>query len=97
MAETIREVMTHYDRLRAEWIKSFGNETGFDKWFTNKMFSLGLTKDLAKKTKTLMCECDNIVLVEAADGETVHVECPECHKKLTGIANVGYIKLLTVQ
>ena len=32
--EALKEVMTRYDEYRARWIAKYGNDKGFDKWFT---------------------------------------------------------------
>jgi hypothetical protein len=37
-AQAIKELMTGYDALRAKWIKTFGNDCGFDKWFKSQLF-----------------------------------------------------------
>ena len=36
-AETLKEVMSEYDKARERWIKEYGNEGGFDQWFTKQI------------------------------------------------------------
>jgi hypothetical protein len=38
ITQAIEETMNKYNELRSEWIKRFGTESGFDKWFTEKFF-----------------------------------------------------------
>lgn len=33
----LRELMQKDDELRAEWLKAFGNDAGFDAWFTEQV------------------------------------------------------------
>lgn len=35
-AKAIKILMKKYEESRGEWIKNFGNDTGFDAWFTHK-------------------------------------------------------------
>ena len=34
----IKELMQKYDEKRQQWIRRFGNDEGFDKWFTRQIF-----------------------------------------------------------
>ena len=34
IAEAIAELMNRYNEYRAKWIAAFGNDNGFDAWFT---------------------------------------------------------------
>lgn len=34
MLDTLKELMTAYNTARAAWIARFGDDIGFDEWFT---------------------------------------------------------------
>ena len=36
-AEALKELMNKYDVSRTKWIETFGNDYGFDKWFTSQV------------------------------------------------------------
>lgn len=35
-AEAIKELMEQYEINRAEWVKKFGTDEGFNEWFTRQ-------------------------------------------------------------
>ena len=35
--EDIKNLMATWDKCRATWIERFGNDIGFDKWFSMKL------------------------------------------------------------
>ena len=39
--ELIREIMTMYDKYRAEWVARGGSLDGFDMWFTKQITERG--------------------------------------------------------
>ena len=36
-AQIIRELMDRYNEYREKWIATFGNDEGFDPWFTDQV------------------------------------------------------------
>ena len=36
-AETIRELMNKFNEYRAKWVATYGNDNGFNDWFTKQV------------------------------------------------------------
>jgi hypothetical protein len=36
-ASALKELMDAYNEYRAKWIEMFGDDTGFDRWFTTEV------------------------------------------------------------
>jgi hypothetical protein len=35
--ELLKELMEKYDEYRSKWIEMFGNDTGYNEWFTKQI------------------------------------------------------------